>query len=52
MASFADMIDLEQARAIQGYVMHRAYHEPTAPERLIRWIPESPFCLRASWIAD
>jgi len=52
MASFADMIDLEQARAIQGYVMNRAYHEPTALEKLIRWVPDSPFCVPASWIAD
>ncbi|MCP4035615.1 MAG: PQQ-binding-like beta-propeller repeat protein, partial [bacterium] len=52
MASFADLIDLEQARAIQAYVVARAHHEPSALQKLIAWLPESPFCVRASWIAD
>jgi len=52
MASFADLIDLEQAQAIQSYVIERAYHEPSALETLIAWLPESPFCVRSSWVTD
>ena len=52
MASFADLITRDEALAIQAWVVDRATHEPTALEQLIRWFPDSPFCIPASWTTD
>jgi hypothetical protein len=45
MASFADVLSPEESLAIQAYVIERATHEPTALERMVRWIGDSPFCV-------
>jgi len=52
MASFADLVSAEDARAIQAWVIERATHDPTMLERLVRWIGDSPFCLPAAWTVD
>lgn len=52
MASFADLLTVKEAEAIQAYVVSNALREPTAFDTMVRWLAESPFCLRASWTAD
>ena len=52
MASFADVLDPDGARAIQAYVIERATHEPGALERLVGWMAEGPLCVPPSWGAD
>jgi quinohemoprotein ethanol dehydrogenase len=45
MASFADVLSPEESLAIQAYVIERATHEPSALERMVGWIGDSPFCV-------
>ena len=52
MASFADVVDAEDARTIQAYVIERATHEPTALEQLVSWIVDGPLCIPPSWGTD
>jgi len=52
MASFADVLSPEESLAIQAYVIERATHEPTALERLVGWIADSPFCVPPSLALD
>ena len=51
MASFADVVDAEGARAIQAYVIERALHEPTLVQQLAAWASER-FCIPSSWATD
>ncbi len=51
MASFADVLDAEGARAIHTYVIARARHEPTLSERALAWVA-GRVCVPALWMAD
>ena len=51
MASFADVLDAKQARAIQAYVIERALHEPGVLEKAATWFAQHA-CLPSSWLAD
>ena len=51
MASFADVLDTEGARAIHAYVIERARHQPTVTERALAWIA-GRVCAPALWMAD
>jgi quinohemoprotein ethanol dehydrogenase len=51
MASFADQLSPEDARAIQVYVIERALHEPGYVELLAAWASEYA-CVPVSWMAD
>ncbi len=51
MPSFADIVSTEDARAVQAYVLERAWHEPGAAERLLGWFVENA-CIPASWMTD
>jgi len=54
MASFADVLDAEQARAIQHYVIARslATADPGLLSRLVAWLGERGLCVPAAWMAD
>jgi quinohemoprotein ethanol dehydrogenase len=51
MASFADLIDSEDSRAIHGYVVSQALREPTLVDHLVGWAREH-LCVPTSWVAD
>ena len=51
MPSFADRLSADDARAIQAYVLERAWHEPGAVERALGWFAENA-CIPASWMTD
>ena len=51
MASFADMLSVNQSRQIHTYVIERALHEPTALESLASWGAEH-FCIPVEWLTD
>jgi quinohemoprotein ethanol dehydrogenase len=51
MASFADLIDADDARAIHAYVVAQALREPTLVERLFRWARKN-LCVPTRWVAD
>ncbi len=52
MASFADLLDVEDAEAIRAYVISRAIHEPNLLQRLAEALVEAGVCLPASWVTD
>ncbi len=52
MASFADMLSLEDAAAIHAYVAERALTEPGLLSRVVEWLVDSPLCIPASWATD
>ncbi|MCG8591907.1 MAG: PQQ-dependent dehydrogenase, methanol/ethanol family [Proteobacteria bacterium] len=51
MASFADVLNAADARAIHAYVIARARHEPGFWERLAGWFGRHA-CVPARWLAD
>jgi mono/diheme cytochrome c family protein len=51
MASFADQLDSDGARAIHAYVISRATHEPGWLERFGSWFGEHA-CVPVSWVVD
>ena len=51
MASFADVLDEQSAGAIHAYVVSRALYEPSALQRLARWLSQYA-CIPASWMTD
>lgn len=51
MASFADLIDESEARAIHAYVIERAWHEPGWLESAFEWVA-GRVCIPAHWLAD
>jgi len=51
MASFADLLDAEAARAIHAYVVAQARKQPTLVERVFDWAREN-LCVPTSWVAD
>jgi quinohemoprotein ethanol dehydrogenase len=51
MASFADQLGEEDARAIHAYVVSRATHEPGWLERFASWFGENA-CMPVTWLVD
>ncbi|MFT4570323.1 MAG: quinohemoprotein ethanol dehydrogenase [Hyphomicrobiaceae bacterium] len=51
MASFADVLTVEDSAAIRAYVSVRAHHSPTVVERLVNWV-SSKVRIPARWVAD
>jgi quinohemoprotein ethanol dehydrogenase len=51
MASFADLLDEADARAIHAYVVAQAGREPTLVDRIFGWAREN-LCVPTSWVAD
>jgi PQQ-dependent dehydrogenase (methanol/ethanol family) len=51
MASFADVLDAEQADDIHTYVVSRATHQPTWIEQVALWVGEYA-CIPAEWTTD
>lgn len=51
MASFADLLDSDDAQAIHAYVIERAHHEPGLLEQTVSWISRNA-CLPVSLITD
>jgi mono/diheme cytochrome c family protein len=51
MASFADRLEVEDAMAIQAFVIERSIAESSLAERAQVWANEH-LCIPASWIAD
>ena len=51
MASFADALSEDDARAIHAYVVERAFHEPGLVERVAKWLGENA-CIPVSWVVN
>lgn len=51
MASFADRLDSDDARAIQAFVIDRGIAESSLAERLQSWVNKH-LCVPTTWIAD
>jgi quinohemoprotein ethanol dehydrogenase len=51
MASFADLVSREEARAVQAYVIDRGHHDPTVLERLAGWFARTA-CIPVSLMTD
>jgi mono/diheme cytochrome c family protein len=51
MPSFADALSAEDAKAIQAYVLDRAWHEPGILEKMLGIIVDNA-CIPASWMTD
>jgi quinohemoprotein ethanol dehydrogenase len=51
MASFADVVSVEESRAIQAYILDRAWHEPGIDEKLLDWFVANA-CIPNSWLTD
>jgi quinohemoprotein ethanol dehydrogenase len=51
MASFADQLSSEDARAIHAYIIERATHEPGWAERIGTWFGENA-CVPVTWVVD
>jgi quinohemoprotein ethanol dehydrogenase len=51
MPSFADAVSAEDAKAIQAYVLDRAWHEPGILEKMLGIIVDNA-CIPASWMTD
>jgi quinohemoprotein ethanol dehydrogenase len=51
MASFADMLSEEDARAIHAYVISRALHEPGMLEQIGSWFGANA-CIPVTWMVD
>ena len=51
MPSFADVVSAEDARAIQAYVLDRAWHEPGILERMLGVVVDHA-CIPVSWMTD
>jgi quinohemoprotein ethanol dehydrogenase len=51
MPSFADAVSLEDAKAIQAYVLDRAWHEPGLLEKALGLFVDNA-CIPVSWMTD
>jgi quinohemoprotein ethanol dehydrogenase len=51
MPSFADSVSAEDAKAVQAYVLDRAWHEPGLMEKLLGFAVERA-CVPVSWMTD
>ena len=51
MPSFADAVSAEDARAIQAYVLERAWHEPGILEKMLGVLVDHA-CVPVSWMTD
>jgi hypothetical protein len=51
MPSFADAGSAEDAKAIQAYVLDRAWHEPGLLEKMLG-IAVDNLCIPVSWATD
>ena len=51
MASFADLLSVEDAEAIQAYIIERALHEPGMAQQIFEWVTART-CVPAAWLAD
>jgi mono/diheme cytochrome c family protein len=52
MASFADILSSDDARAIHAYVIERALHEPTFAQRAAQWFVDVGGCIPGNWLTD
>ncbi|MGH0030148.1 MAG: PQQ-dependent dehydrogenase, methanol/ethanol family [Myxococcota bacterium] len=52
MASFADVLTKQDARAIHAYVSERALAEPALHQQALAWLVDSGLCIPASWLTD
>jgi quinohemoprotein ethanol dehydrogenase len=52
MASFADVLSQDDARAIHAYVAERALVEPNLVQQALQWLVDTPLCIPASWLTD
>ena len=52
MASFADVLGVEDARAIHAYVAERALAEPALHQQALSWLVDSGLCVPAGWLTD
>ena len=52
MASFADVLSLNESTAIRAYVSARAHRQPTLIDWMIEKIADSPICFPAEWATD
>ncbi len=51
MASFAGSVSQEDARAVQAYILDRAWHEPDLTERFLDFVADRA-CIPVSWTTD
>jgi quinohemoprotein ethanol dehydrogenase len=51
MASFADAVSEEDSRAVQAYVLDRAWHEPGFLEKALNVLVENA-CIPVSWVTQ
>lgn len=51
MPSFANSVSPEEARAVQAYVLDRAWHTSGIAERVVEWASKNA-CLPVSWATD
>jgi quinohemoprotein ethanol dehydrogenase len=51
MPSFADAVSADDAKAIQAYVLDRAWHEPGILEKLLGLVVDNA-CIPVSWMTD
>jgi len=51
MPSFADVVSAEDARAVQAYVLDRAWHEPGVLEKMLGVFVDNA-CVPVSWMTD
>jgi quinohemoprotein ethanol dehydrogenase len=52
MASFADVLDADEAQAIRAYVLHRANEPTPVAGKLIEWAIDRGVCVPASWLTQ
>ena len=51
MPSFASSVSEEDARAVQAYVLDRAWHEPGFATRFLDWAADNA-CIPVSWMTN
>jgi quinohemoprotein ethanol dehydrogenase len=51
MPSFASSVSVEDASAVQAYVLERAWHSAGVSERIVEWAAEN-ICLPVSWLTN
>jgi hypothetical protein len=44
-------VSVEESRAIQAYILDRAWHEPGIDEKLLDWFVANA-CIPNSWLTD
>ncbi len=52
MASFADVLDADEAQAIRAYVLYRANQPTPVAGRLIQWAVDRGACVPSSWLTE